>query len=305
MPDDGFVGLDPEDLERLARSMRRAATRLSESVGRIRQRMFSTVTWSGRDADDLNEYWQHVGVAQYRRAEESLLELARSLHRNLDEQVNASRRRTGDEVTPPVSAPPPVATLSDSEFLRAAETGAVVAAVAGASGEGQDDVTDPETNGTPQVAVTEESTLIAAADPVESAAEPALESTPNEGDGEQIGGELGDAATGTSSDLVGNGSISRQTLSDFGAIDPVTEPDASSEAGVLASATPYSNATLPEAPAVASSAGVAEPPSLPHVSAALLGILIGSGAGFTAGKGAVRAVRGRAEQPESFPVPGV
>lgn len=89
----GFVGADPEDLERLANRLHGDADRLAEIRGAVGARLHFS-PWSGRDADQMRHDWDTRHVRTLLTCEDALRQASSTIRGNAAAQRTTS---TSDE----------------------------------------------------------------------------------------------------------------------------------------------------------------------------------------------------------------
>ncbi len=86
-----FLGLDPEEMERVASRMDAEAQRMDEAIRQVTSQLKST-QWVGPDRDRFEQQWTSEHQVSVRRTVELLRENARNLKRHAKEQRTTSGR---------------------------------------------------------------------------------------------------------------------------------------------------------------------------------------------------------------------
>lgn len=83
------LGLDPEQMQGLARQMRTEADTIDSIVTRITNKLHGT-WWKGKDADKFRGDWTGVHTGNLRKVSAALKDVAKVVDSNVSQQVNAS-----------------------------------------------------------------------------------------------------------------------------------------------------------------------------------------------------------------------
>jgi len=91
MPASGFLGLDPEEMDRLASRMDAEAQKMDEAIRQVASQLKATL-WVGPDRDRFEKEWNSEHLVSIRRTIDLLRTNARELKRHAKEQRSTSGR---------------------------------------------------------------------------------------------------------------------------------------------------------------------------------------------------------------------
>lgn len=91
MPNAGFLGLDPEEMERLSSRMEAEAQKMDEAIRQVTTQLKAT-RWVGPDRDRFEKEWTSDHQVSIRRTVDLLRTNATELKRHAKEQRSTSGR---------------------------------------------------------------------------------------------------------------------------------------------------------------------------------------------------------------------